>query len=181
MRQVCNSQSHPLFRKENPLPYAVLCSFIDITSHVHNEEVIRVLNHQYQDLLASSTELAIAVTDLNGTITLFNPAAERMLGYTAEEVVGHLTPMQFHPPGQIDAIAKGLGQKPETGFDGLATILSSVRKDGRLHREWTYLRKDGSSFLASVWITPVRTAEGEPTGHLTVFQDISHREYPYGY
>ena len=173
--------SHPLFRKGHPLPYAALCSFIDITSHVRNEEVIRVLNRRYQDLLASSTELAIIASDLNGIITFFNSGAERMLGYTSEEVVGRLTPMQFHPAGQIDAIAKELGQKPETSLDGLHAVLSTVRKEGRFHRELTYLRKDGSSFLASIWLTPMRTANEELSGHLAVVQDISHREHLYGY
>jgi PAS domain S-box-containing protein len=173
--------SHPLFRKGSPLPYAVLCSFIDITSHVHNEEVVRVLNRGYQDLLSSSTELAIIASDLNGVITLFNSGAERMLGYTSEEVVGRMTPMQFHPRGQLDALAKELGHEPETSLDGLHAVLSTVRKEGRFHRELTYLRKDGSSLLVSIWLTPVRTANEELSGHLAVVQDISNQEHPYGY
>lgn len=173
--------SHPLFHKGHPLPYAALSTFLDITSRVRNEGVIRGLNRRYEDLLASSTEVAIVTTDLNGIITLFNSGAERMLGYTAEEVVDRFTGKLFHPPGQIDATAIQLGQEPKSPLDGLHTILSTVRKEGRLHREWTYVRKDGSTMRASVWITPIRTAEGELTGHLAVIQDISNREHPYGY
>jgi PAS domain S-box-containing protein len=164
--------SHPLFRKGLPVPYAALTTYLDITKHVQDEEVIRTLNRHYHELLDASTEVGIIATDLNGIVTLFNPGAQRMLGYTEEEVVGHATPRDLHPGDQMDAAALELGQKPGSPLDGLQAILETVEKQGPLHRDWTYLRKDGSKFRASVWITPVRSAQGELTGHLAVIHNI---------
>ena len=165
--------SHPLFRKGHTRAHAVLSSFLDITRRMRNEEIIRTLNQRYQDLLAASTEVAIVASDVNGVITLFNAGAERLLGYKEDEVVGRVTPNEFHSPEQMDAAAVELGQDLGTPLDGLQAILATVEKEGRLHRQWIYRRKDGSDVHASVWITPVRNAQGELTGHLAVIQRIS--------
>ena len=53
--------------------------------------------------------------------------------------------------------------------------LATVRKDGRLHRDWIYVRRDGSRLLAAVCITPIRTASGAVTGQFAVLQDITER------
>lgn len=164
--------SHPLFRKGHTRPYSVLSSFLDISRRMRNEEVTRALNQRYQDLLASSTEVAIIASDVNGVITLFNAGAERLLGYRENEVVGRVTPNEFHSPEQMDAAAVELGQELGTPLDGLHAILATVEKEGRFHRQWIYRRKDGSDVRASVWITPVRNAQGELTGHLAVIQRI---------
>jgi len=167
--------SHPLFHKGQERPYEALSSFVDITKRLRHEELLHTIKSSYEDLLAAATECAIIGTDLDGTITLFNRGAELMLGYSEKEVVGRLTPKVFHPPGQMETAGTELAHKVGSGLDGFQAVLATVRKDGRFHRDWTYVRKDGSSFRAAVCITPIRTARGELTGQLAVLQDITER------
>ncbi|MFZ4077700.1 MAG: PAS domain S-box protein [Legionellaceae bacterium] len=59
-----------------------------------------------QQGILSQAGLAIIATDLNGTITLFNPAAEQMLGYRANELIGKKTPEVFHDLNEVVERAK---------------------------------------------------------------------------
>ena len=74
---------------------------------------------QLQAVLNAATEYAIIATDLNGVVTVFNPGAERMIGYAAEEVIGKQTPLLWHLDAEISAkseeFSKALG-RPVTGF-----------------------------------------------------------------
>jgi PAS domain S-box-containing protein len=170
--------SQPLYRPTHPIPYAALSSFLDVTSRVRDNQFIGILNSHYLDLLASSAETAVIGTDLNGVVTLFNPGAQRMLGYSADEVVGHAAPGEFWPPSPTGVAALESAVKLGTPSDGLYPSRTTGAQEDNFQREMTYLRKDGSKVRASVCITPVRTARGEVTGHYAVIQDIGDRERP---
>lgn len=126
-------------------------------------------------LLASSSEVSIIATDLNGVITVFNHGAERMLGYRAAEMLGRQTPTLIHLESEVTLrsfqLTRELGRRV-TGFDAL---VESARSGGFDHREWTYVRKDGSSFPVDLMVTAVRDDQGEINGFLGVGVDISER------
>jgi len=164
--------SQPLYRPGHPIPYAALSSFLDVTSRVRDNQFIGILNSHYLDILASSTETAVIGTDLNGIVTLFNPGAQKMLGYSEDEVVGHAAPEEFLAPAQAGAIAIEPARKPGTPLGGLYPSRSAVPPEDNFQREMTYLRKDGSKVKATVCITAVRTSRGEVTGHFAVIQNI---------
>lgn len=71
--------------------------------------------------ILQSANFSIITTDENGLILSFNPAAERMLGYHAEEVIGRHTPALFHDPQEVAERARYLseisGQPMDPGFD----------------------------------------------------------------
>ncbi|MFT6655270.1 MAG: PAS domain S-box-containing protein, partial [Marinomonas primoryensis] len=71
------------------------------------------INLLLNDVLDASSEIAIIATDMNGKINLFNSGAQRMLGYSAEEVVGQMTPLSFHVKAEVvqerDAIFETAG------------------------------------------------------------------------
>jgi PAS domain-containing protein len=168
--------SQPLYRPGHPIPYAALSSFLDVTSRVRDNQFISILNNHYLDILASSTETAVIATDLNGIVTLFNPGAQRMLGYSADEVVGHIAPEEFLPPAQALTAPTEPAVNPGTPFYGPHQSQAAVPQEDNFQREMTYLRKDGSKMKASVSITPVRSARGEVTGHYAVIQDSGNRQ-----
>lgn len=145
------------------------------------EETERVLarlqeaNAQRKAVLDSATHMAIIATDQRGVIVLFNKGAERMLGYTAEEINGRATPLTFHDPGEVKersaAISRDAGKIVE-GVDLLFYYANQVESE----QEWTYRRKDSSSLPVSMSVNPLRDADGNLSGFLCMAADISEKK-----
>jgi PAS domain S-box-containing protein len=121
-------------------------------------------------LLSAATEQSIIATDPNGIITVFNRGAERMLGYTAEEMVGKTTPIVLHDPEEVRARAAELGVAP--GFE----VFSEQARRGRAEtREWTYIRRDGSRLRVSLSIAPYYDGAGDLRGLVKIGTDVTER------
>ena len=118
-------------------------------------------DEQFRLLVSSVTDYAIYLLDDGGRVTSWNPGAERIKGYRAEEVIGRNF-SQFYAP---EDRARGL---PEAA-------LATARRDGRFEGEGWRLRKDGSRFWALVVIDAVRDDAGEPVGFAKITRDISER------
>ena len=120
---------------------------------------------------------AIISSSVDGKITSFNRAAERMLGYSAAEVIDRATPVVFHDPVEVGARARefsaALGSNIEPGFE---VFVAKARGDLPNEHEWTYLRKDGSRFPVLLTVTALRDAHGAVTGFLGLAIDISERK-----
>ncbi|MBI3054009.1 MAG: PAS domain S-box protein [Betaproteobacteria bacterium] len=128
----------------------------------------------FQQSILSSAASAIIATNADGVITHFNPAAEELLGYAAEEMVGRLTPTVFHDAVQIAARARELsaelGRAIEPGFD---VFVAKTRAGQAETREWTYLRKDGSRFPVLLSVSAIHDDTQQITGFLGVARDIT--------
>jgi len=124
-------------------------------------------------ILDGATEMSIIATDTNGLITLFNSGAERLLGYSAEEMVRKQTPAIMHDPEEVrqhgEALTREWGE-PISGFDA---FVAHARRGGYEEREWTYIRKDGSRLLVSLVVTAVRDEQDNITGFLGVAKDVT--------
>jgi PAS domain S-box-containing protein len=130
-----------------------ICAGVDLTD-------VRAEQRVSQNVLRAAQDQMIMATDTHGTFTVFNPGAERFLGYTAEEVVGKHTLALVTIPEELAALAA------ERGFPDIYRLLAD-RSAGDLHssREWTLVRKDGTRFPAMVSISTMRdppAASGEP-------------------
>ena len=121
-------------------------------------------------VLAAATEYAITATDLDGTITIFNTGAERMLGYRAEEMVGLRTPAIFHDADEVAARAQELGIAP-----GLEVFVGAARRIEPETRQWTYIRKDGSRVAVLLTLTALLDGDGRPRGFIGIAADVSER------
>jgi PAS domain S-box-containing protein len=130
-----------------------------------------------QYAILNSANFSIIATDEKGIIQLFNVGAERMLGYTAAEVVNKLNPSDIHDPNEVMMRAAELSQELETtitpGFEALAFKASRGIED---IYELTYIRKDGSRFPAIVSITALRDDYGDIIGYLLIGTDNSVRK-----
>jgi diguanylate cyclase (GGDEF)-like protein/PAS domain S-box-containing protein len=117
---------------------------------------------------------AVIATDLNGIIVVFNPAAERLLGYRASELVGKHSPVVYHDPAELQTRAAELGielgRRVSPGFDACVALARRGETDSR---EWTFIRKDGSRVPVSLTMTMLRNGDGEPAGYLGIARDIS--------
>src|SRR5204863_331133 len=125
-----------------------------------------------QSAILNSENFSSIATDEKGVIQLFNVGAERMLGYTAMEVMDKITPADISDPQEVIARAKALSHELSTaitpGFDALAFKASRGIED---IYELTYIRKDGSRFPALVSVTALRDAMGGIIGDLLIGTD----------
>jgi len=130
-----------------------------------------------QRAMLGSVHFPIIATDGKGIIQLFNAGAERMLGYSAAEVVNRISPSDIHDPQEVAARAHELSREfaitITPGFEALAFKASRGIEDVY---ELTYIRKDRSRFPAIVSITALRGDYGEVLGYLLIGSDNSARK-----
>lgn len=112
-------------------------------------------------LVQSIRDYAIFVLDPSGRVLTWNPGAQALKGYTAEEIIGkHFS--KFYPS---EAVQSGWPERE----------LALAQKEGRFADEGWRLKKDGTTFWASVIITPLRSESGELSGFAKVTQDLTER------
>jgi PAS domain S-box-containing protein len=149
----------------------------DITEAKHAEEALLKAG-ALQSAIFNSPNFSSIATDAKGVIQIFNVGAERMLGYTAAEVVNKITPANISDPQEMVAHAKALTMELGTnigpGFEALVFKASRGIED---IYELTYIRKDGSRFPAVVSVTALRDAEDEIIGYLLIGTDNTARKH----
>src|ERR1700692_2844054 len=130
-----------------------------------------------QSAIFNSPNFSRIATDADGVIQIFNVGAERMLGYTAEEVTNKITPADISDPQEIIARAKALRVELQTqiapGFEALVFKASRGIED---IYELTYIRKDGTRFPAVVSVTALREAKENIIGYLLIGTDNTARK-----
>jgi PAS domain S-box-containing protein len=130
-----------------------------------------------QSAIFNSANFSSIATDAKGVIQIFNVGAERMLGYTAAEVMNKITPADISDPQEVIARAKALSLELGTpitpGFEALVFKASRGIED---IYELTYFRKDGSRFPAVVSVTALRDAQDAIIGYLLIGTDNTARK-----
>jgi PAS domain S-box-containing protein len=149
---------------------------VDIIVEARRQEAL-LKTGALQNAILTSGNFSIIATDEKGTIQLFNPGAERMLGYAADEVVNKINCSDIHDPREVAARARSLNLKFAASvmpsFDALAFKASRGIEDVY---ELTFIRKDGSRFPAIVTITALRDDYDDIIGYLLIGADNSVRQ-----
>ena len=113
----------------------------------------------YRQLVESVGDYAIFALDGTGRVMSWNAGAERIKGYSAQEIVGrHFS--AFYPPE--DGVADRLKRK-----------LEIAAREGRVEEEGWCVRKDGSRFWANVVISAMRNGQGRATGFSKVTREVA--------
>lgn len=130
-----------------------------------------------QNAIFNSANFSSIATDARGVIQIFNVGAERMLGYTAAEVVNKITPADISDAPEIIARARALsatvGKEITPGFEAL--VFKAARGIEDIY-ELTYIRKDKSRFPAVVSVTALRDAGNTIIGYLLIGTDNTARK-----
>jgi len=128
----------------------------DITTRKHAEEAL-----QRQALTFENLYDAVVISDLPGRIVDWNPAAERIYGWTRAEVLGKTS---------------ALWHAPEEGPGLELRIRDALDREGRFEGEIRFVRKDGSRGVSETVVVPLVDARGERVGHLGVNRDVTERK-----
>jgi PAS domain S-box-containing protein len=148
----------------------------DNTARKEAEEAL-LKSGALQSAIFNSANFSSIATDAKGVIQIFNVGAERMLGYTAAEVMNKITPADFSDPQELVARAQALSVELATpitpGFEALVFKASRGIED---IYELTKIRKDGSRFPAVVSVTALRDPQDAIIGYLLIGTDNTARK-----
>jgi two-component system, LuxR family, sensor kinase FixL len=148
---------NPIDTDEGPM---VLSAIIDITERKAAEFSLRESEHRSRSLAAivESSDDAIISNDLEGAVTSWNKSAERIFGYTADEMVGQSI---------LRLAASGAG-------DEMIEILNRIKRGQRVdHYETKRRRRDGSTVYVSLTVSPIRDIADKLVGASKVARDIT--------
>jgi diguanylate cyclase (GGDEF)-like protein/PAS domain S-box-containing protein len=126
------------------------------------EVALRDSEEKYRSLLDGVEDYMVITLDPAGTILSWNGGAERMHGYTAEEIVGQNFSCLF-PPEDVQR------QRPQE-------VLRLAARDERYQREMPRVRQDGSRFIGEVALTALRDSSGKLRGFSKISRDLTHRK-----
>ena len=136
--------------------------FRDVTHERRVQEALRQSEEKLRLMIDSVQDYAIFMLDAAGRVATWNPGAERIKGYRAEEIIGtHFS--RFFPTADVQA------GKP-------ARQLELAAAQGRFEEEGWRVRKDGSQFWASVVVSPMQDDSGRLIGFTKVTRDMTDRK-----
>ena len=182
----------------NPISMAdgryALAFIIDITERKRQEESVMRLNatleqqvlertaqiRTYSSRLGAILEhagYAIIAIDLQGRITLFNPAAERMLGHAAADMTSGASIDGLHDDAELWSRSLALSAQLDRHVAAsFAQIASIATRGGSDIAEWTYVRRDGTQLPVALNVSVLRDEQGEPSGFLVMAADLTEQK-----
>ncbi|MCF5929968.1 PAS domain S-box protein, partial [Xanthomonas perforans] len=168
--------------------------FRDISDRVRSHQRIIDLNASLEHQVAERTSelvkfsvlqrailahagYAIIAIDSSGFVTLFNPAAEKLLGYSAAEVIGRRKASQFVEPEELQERAHMLAEQTGTPvahtLEAIAALTSLGRSDTS---EWTYVSHDGRRLPVLLTLSTLRDDHDQVIGYLGVAVDLTEQK-----
>jgi PAS domain S-box-containing protein len=119
---------------------------------------------KFESLVDSALDFAIIATDLDGLVQVFSTGAQRMLGYTSDEIVGRKRLTMFDLAPDLEG---------QVGFE---TLVAAARQGRAEPRERTYVCKDGSRIPVSLVVSAIHAGNGELVGFLGVAHNVARQQ-----
>jgi PAS domain S-box-containing protein len=161
LRQAQNELEQRVRERTAELTAANAALQVEITERLRTGEALRESEDRFRSLLDGVQDYAIFRLDRAGCVATWNAGAQRINGYTADEIIGqHFS--RFFSPEDIQS------RKP-------AQELNTAITQGRCEVEGLRTRKNGSQFWANVVVTPLHDAAGNVTGFSKVTRDVTER------
>lgn len=161
------------------LAYIFLCTLLGIGAYylfkVYVKKEKQLLEKtRWLDAIIKSAGHSIIATNAEGVILTFNPTAEKILGYTAQEVVKKHNPGLFHDPKELidraEKLSLELGRTIEPNFEvfvAKALIQNSDTND------WTYIKKNGERISIRLCVTAIYNSNDTIVGYLGIAEDLT--------
>ncbi|MCO4755412.1 MAG: response regulator, partial [Bacteriovoracaceae bacterium] len=148
---------------------------VDVTTQKKFEQLEYNKVSEIQKVMLDNTTYSMIATDTAGIITVFNKGAEKLLGYTAEEVIGKHSPVIFHDLVEIKNRALDLSEEfGETINPGFDVVVHKCKVTGEVDlNNWDYVSKDGRKVPISLSVSPMKNKDNEIFGYLGIAQDIT--------
>ena len=146
--------------------------FQDITKTKTIEADVIRINKELNAIL-NAGHVSIIGTDPNGLITHFSKGAERLLQYKASEMVGIQSPAIIHLEAEVEKRGIELSENYGREISGFNVFIEIALIEGFESREWSYVRKDGTTFPVQLVATAIKDNMGKVLGFLGVATDIS--------
>jgi PAS domain S-box-containing protein len=131
----------------------------------------------FQQTLVDSAAYGIVSFTADGIVTSFNKAAERLLGYRADEIVGRQSPVIWHDPEEVARrareLSEELGEPIAPGFDVFTARAGRNLPD---EREWTFIRRDGTRLPGLLSVSAMNDEKGGGTGFVGLINDLTERK-----
>lgn len=140
----------------------------------------------FHSSIFENAPLSMIATDRDGLITAMNVAAEKLSGYSREELVGVASMTILHDEKELEKRTAELepGSTATTAQDGFDVLTGRLSGRGRddfggdslREMEWTYVRRDGSRVPVHLAVRAVTTETGEVSGYVGIAVDITERK-----
>ncbi len=148
----------------------------DVTEKVRAEDALRETLEMKRAILQGAS-YAIVSTDARGIIQTFNPAAERLIGVSAADVVGKMTPEFFHDPIELRARAEQFVQEfGEAPADMFEVLTMRGKQHGSHESEWNCVRSDGTTFPMRISHSVLYGPDGSIAGHVAIGYDLTETQ-----
>jgi len=148
----------------------------DLTERRQVEAARRDVEARWRSIV-DGAGYALIATDTKGQITEFNPAAQNLLGYRREDLVGRLAPELLPDRGELQAHASALGMGEMAPFEVMIASAQQAwsRGERAIEQEWTYRHCDGSVLPVLMSLSALRNDAGEVTGYLAIGSSLTRR------
>lgn len=130
---------------------------------------------RFQKVLLDSAMAAVISITGRGVVSSFNPAAENLLGYSPDEVIGRQTLSFFHVEAELQTRARELGAELGRSLGVEESLLARAHMGESETREWNYRRKNGLLVPVMVSIAKLSDDEDVAGGFVVVARDITER------
>ena len=156
----------------NNIPTKIFGITQDVTSSMLSEQKLNIAHAELEAIFYSESAAVIS-TNETGLVNRFNKGAEELLGYKAEEVVGVKKTQEFLFTQEVEDFRKDIIKTFRGDISSVGPDYDYRNENINDTREWTFRRKDGSTFPTLTTITAVNSVEGINGGFISVITDIS--------
>ena len=188
-----NISAIPGFRPGDDKPYQVFTTFEDITElknsfleldktrellEIKVEERTQDLTkiNNFQKAILDNAPIAIITTDLDGICRSINPAGEIMTGYSADKVIGKMTPLHFHDREELRQYYSKIHENPDPTEQQIFEVVNGAISDKTT--EWHYVRKNGQKFPVKISHSSLIGSDGNVSGYIGLVLDVTReKEY----
>ncbi len=149
-------------------------TFSNISEAKATEERFKQLA-EFTSSIFENAPFSMFATDVDGVVTAMNEAAERLSGYSREELVGKAPLTLLHDRKELADRAKELGLTSAMAMDGFEVLTAKAAQGGMGEREWTLVRSDGVRIPINAAVRALTNDAGAVTGFVSIAFDVTER------